>query len=148
LPSSGTHQLAATGVGIGSALGNKSRHEAAISGAQARGAFCISLLVDGVPYGLQGKRIIVDREAGRQQMTTDNEQMSADISHEVRNALSCIFQFGNILIGGLAGELSEEQREYLGIMLENASRIRSALDRLNVTPAGLGERADNNGALS
>lgn len=75
--------------------------------------------------------------------------MSADISHEVRNALSCIFQFGNILIGGLAGELSEEQREYLGIMLENASRIRSALDGLDRTPAaGLGEHADENGPLS
>jgi hypothetical protein len=46
----------------------------------------------------------------------------------LRNALACIQQFGNILIDGLAGELSGEQREYLGIMLENASKIRSVLD--------------------
>jgi hypothetical protein len=33
-------------------------------------------------------------------------------------------------MGGLAGELSEEQREYVGIMIDNASRIRRVLDSL------------------
>jgi hypothetical protein len=42
--------------------------------------------------------------------------------------LPCIHQFGNILVDGLAGELTGEQREYVSIMLENASRIRSVLD--------------------
>ena len=50
------------------------------------------------------------------------------LSHQLRNALACIQQFGSILIDGLAGELSGEQREYIGIMLENASKIRSVLD--------------------
>ncbi len=49
-------------------------------------------------------------------------------SHEMRNALACIQQFGSILIDGLAGELSSEQREYVGIMLENTSKIRGVLD--------------------
>jgi signal transduction histidine kinase len=53
----------------------------------------------------------------------------ADFSHEVRNALACIHQFGKIMLDGLTGEVSREQREYLGIMLENASKIRRALDR-------------------
>jgi len=86
----------------------------------------------------------VDGEAGRQEMTNDKDQLLAHLSHEFRNALSCIFQFGNILIGGLAGELSQEQRQYLGIMLQNASRIRSLLDGLLAgTPAALGECADS-----
>jgi signal transduction histidine kinase len=54
--------------------------------------------------------------------------LSVYLSHELRNALACIHQFGNILVDGLAGELSGEQREYVGIMLENASKIRSVLD--------------------
>ena len=54
--------------------------------------------------------------------------LSAYLSHELRNALACIHQFGNILVDGLAGELTGEQREYVGIMLENASKIRSVLD--------------------
>jgi signal transduction histidine kinase len=55
-------------------------------------------------------------------------EMPASLAHELRNALACIQQFGNILVDGLAGELSAEQREYLGIMLENASKIRKAVD--------------------
>jgi signal transduction histidine kinase len=60
--------------------------------------------------------------------TRSTSELPAYLSHELRNALACIQQFGNILIDGLAGELSGEQREYLGIMLENASKIRSVLD--------------------
>lgn len=72
----------------------------------------------------------------------DSEELIADLSHEIRNALTCIFQFGNILKGGLAGELSAEQRQYLGIMMENASRIRSLLDRLTeVASTGFSEGA-------
>jgi DNA-binding response OmpR family regulator len=112
------------------------------------GCQCDSL-IRTIEYAIERKQLIVDREAGRRQTTKDNEQFIAHLSHEFRNALTCIFQFGNILIGGLAGELSEEQREYLGIMIENASSIRSVLDGLTEdAPAGLGDCADKNGPLS
>ena len=55
-------------------------------------------------------------------------ELAAHLSHELRNALACIHQFGRILVDGLAGELSGEQREYVGIMLDNAARIRNVLD--------------------
>jgi DNA-binding response OmpR family regulator len=73
---------------------------------------------------------------------------------EFRSALACICQFGNILMGCRASELPEDQRNYLGIMLENASHIRGMLDGLlGSAPAGLGEGADpkcadKNGPLS
>jgi signal transduction histidine kinase len=57
-----------------------------------------------------------------------SSNLSTYLSHELRNALACIHQFGNILVDGLAGELTGEQREYVGIMLENASKIRSVLN--------------------
>ena len=57
-----------------------------------------------------------------------SSNLSTYLSHELRNALACIHQFGNILVDGLAGELSGEQREYVSIMLENASNIRRVLD--------------------
>ena len=57
-----------------------------------------------------------------------SSELPSDASHDIRNALACIQQFGSILIDGLAGELSGEQREYIGIMLENASKIRTVLD--------------------
>ena len=60
--------------------------------------------------------------------TRRSSELTAYLSHELRNALACIHQFGNILVDGLAGELSGEQREYVRIMLENASKIRKVLD--------------------
>jgi signal transduction histidine kinase len=67
--------------------------------------------------------------------TRRTSELTAYLSHELRNALACIHQFGNILVDGLAGELSGEQREYVRIMLENASQIRRVLDSaLNGTP--------------
>jgi signal transduction histidine kinase len=72
--------------------------------------------------------------------TRHTSELSAYLSHELRNALACIHQFGNILVDGLAGELSGEQREYLGIILKNASTIRTVLDSaLDGTPSPLGE---------
>jgi signal transduction histidine kinase len=68
-------------------------------------------------------------------MTQDREELVAHLSHECRNALAAIRLFGNILIDGLAGELSTEQSEYVGIMLENASRIRKVLDEVLETAA-------------
>jgi DNA-binding response OmpR family regulator len=98
-----------------------------------------------MPDAIDRKQFIIAREAGRRQITKDDGQLSAHLSLEFRSALACIFQFGNILMGGLGGELSEEQRQYLGIMLENASHIRSMLDGLlEGAPAGLGEAADKN----
>jgi signal transduction histidine kinase len=64
-------------------------------------------------------------------MTTPGQHVSvlnSSSSHELRNALFCIHQFGRIMLDGLAGELTSEQREYLGIMMENASTIRKVLD--------------------
>ena len=55
-------------------------------------------------------------------------ELTAYLSHELRNALACIHQFGNILVDGLAGDLTAEQREYIRIMLENATKIRRVLD--------------------
>ena len=49
-----------------------------------------------------------------------SSELTAYLSHELRNALACTHQFGNILVDGLAGELSGEQREYVHIMLANA----------------------------
>jgi two-component system sensor histidine kinase GlrK len=77
------------------------------------------------------------------QLTGRSSELSAYLSHELRNALACIQSFGSILADGLAGELSDEQREYLGIMLENASKIRRVLDSaLDGTGDPLEERAN------
>jgi DNA-binding NtrC family response regulator len=80
-----------------------------------------------IHYAMERKQLIAEEHARRQETKNEAERIS-HLSHEWRNSLACIHQFGNILIDGLAGELSSEQREFLGIMLENATKIRTALD--------------------
>jgi ActR/RegA family two-component response regulator len=60
----------------------------------------------------------------------DGKELIARESHELRNALACIHQFGNILLDGLAGPISEGQRECVGIILQNASRVRVVVESL------------------
>ena len=60
----------------------------------------------------------------------DGKESIARESHELRNALECIHQFGNILLDGLAGPISEGQCECVGIILQNASRVRIVVENL------------------
>jgi signal transduction histidine kinase len=62
------------------------------------------------------------------ELTRRSKELTADLSHDLRNALSCIDQFGSILVDGLAGELSGQQREYVGIMIENTWKIHKLLN--------------------
>jgi DNA-binding NtrC family response regulator len=85
-------------------------------------------LMRTIHYAMERKQLITETEHARRQATKNEAELISHLSHEWRNSLACIHQFGNILIDGLAGELSTEQREYLCIMLENSTKIRSVLD--------------------
>jgi signal transduction histidine kinase len=52
------------------------------------------------------------------------------VSHELRSPLTAIKQFTTILLGGLAGELNKEQREYQQIVLKNIRQLQSMIDDL------------------
>jgi DNA-binding NtrC family response regulator len=99
-----------------------------------KGCHCDSL-IRTIQYAIERTLLTAERDHAVRQATSSGAQLTAHLSHEMRNALACIHQFGHILVDGLAGEISGEQREYLGIMLQNASKIRSVLDSaLDATP--------------
>jgi DNA-binding NtrC family response regulator len=95
-----------------------------------KGCQCDSLS-QMICHAMARTQLIAKRENTLQRSPENEEQLTAHLahnSHQLRNALACIRQFGNILIDGLAGKLSDEQREYVTIMLENASTIRGVVD--------------------
>jgi DNA-binding NarL/FixJ family response regulator len=89
-------------------------------------------LLNTLKHAMERQHLIAEIE--------DGKESAARESHELRNALACIHQFSNILLDGLAGPISEEQREYVGIILQNASRVRAVVENLrDYAPYGSGE---------
>jgi PAS domain S-box-containing protein len=58
------------------------------------------------------------------------DEFLSHVSHELRSPLTAIKQFTSILLGGLAGELNKEQREYQEIVLKNIGQLQSMIDDL------------------
>ena len=109
-------------------------------------------LIQMIRHAMVQTQNIVEKDYARQGTPKNEEELTTRLatkSHKLRNALACIRQFGCILNDGLAGKLSDEQRDYITIMLENASTIRKVLDEVADETAGsLGDAPDNLGHLS
>jgi PAS domain S-box-containing protein len=73
-------------------------------------------------------------EAAAHKVRTDQmrfkDEFLSHVSHELRSPLTAIKQFTSILLGGLAGELNAEQREYQEIVLRNIRQLQSMIDDL------------------
>jgi PAS domain S-box-containing protein len=69
------------------------------------------------------------RENRNNQLRFKDEFLS-HVSHELRSPLTAIKQFTTILHGGLAGELKDDQREYLQIVLKNVLQLQAMIDDL------------------
>jgi signal transduction histidine kinase len=52
------------------------------------------------------------------------------ISHELRTPLTSILAYGEFLEDGLAGELNEQQRQFVGCIQESAERLQRLVDDL------------------
>ena len=66
----------------------------------------------------------------RQEQLQFKDDFLSHVSHELRSPLTAIKQFTSILLGGLAGDLNDEQREYQGIVLKNVGQLQSMIDDL------------------
>lgn len=76
------------------------------------------------------KCILAELEQTRQQQLQMKDQFLSKVSHELRSPLSVIHQFTTIMIDGIAGDLSQQQREYLEIVLGNVDQLRTMIDDL------------------
>jgi PAS domain S-box-containing protein len=69
-------------------------------------------------------------EQSRKGQMRFKDDFLSHVSHELRSPLTAIKQFTTILLGGLAGELNKEQREYQQIVLKNIRQLQSMIDDL------------------
>ena len=69
-------------------------------------------------------------EQSRENQIRFKDEFLSHVSHELRSPLTAIKQFTTILLGGFAGELNAEQREYQKIILRNILQLQSMIDDL------------------
>ena len=114
--------------------------EAVKRGAQeflVKSEFHPSVLRRTLRYTIERHRFL--EETLRRQIELRDEFLS-HVSHELRTPLTAIHQFVSILLDGLAGELLQEQRDYLAIVLRNSLQLRAMVeDLLDVTRAESGK---------
>ncbi len=54
----------------------------------------------------------------------------SNVSHDLRTPLAAIDQYVNILLDGLAGELTEQQREYVDVIRRSSFRLHNLVENL------------------
>jgi signal transduction histidine kinase/CheY-like chemotaxis protein len=76
----------------------------------------------------------------RRQELEMKDQFVSHVSHELRSPLAVIHQFVTLMLDGLAGEISAEQRENLDVVLKNTIQLREMIsDLLDITRAEAGK---------
>ena len=69
-------------------------------------------------------------EQSRQNQLRLKDEFLSHVTHEIRSPLAVIMQLTNIMLEGLAGEISQAQREYDEIILRNARQMLSMINAL------------------
>jgi signal transduction histidine kinase len=101
------------------------------------------------------QQIAERKKAEEQAAQTREEQLRlkseflSHVSHELRSPLSVAYQFTTILLDGLTGPLSPDQREYLEIALRNLDQLKGMIgDLLEASRAEAGKLSVRRSAIS
>ncbi|HVM92540.1 MAG TPA: hybrid sensor histidine kinase/response regulator [Terriglobales bacterium] len=91
-------------------------------------------------HAVERQALLRSLEMSRKQQLEFKNQFLSHVSHELRTPLTCIHQFVTILLDGLAGTVSEEQREHLGTILRSVNQLNAMVrDLLEATRAEAGK---------
>ena len=107
--------------------------EAVRKGAQdylVKGQMDGNLLLRAMRYAMERQQLASELEETRRQQLEMKEQFLSHVSHELRSPLTAVYGFVTIVLDGLAGGLTPEQREYLEIGLKNIRQLQRMVDDL------------------
>jgi phosphoserine phosphatase RsbU/P len=105
-----------------------------------KGDFSHGELDRAVRHAVERQALLQSLEMSRKQQLEFKNQFLSHVSHELRTPLTCIHQFVTILLDGLAGEVSGEQREHLTTILRSANQLTAMVrDLLEATRAESGK---------
>jgi signal transduction histidine kinase len=105
-----------------------------------KGDFSHDELDRAVRHAVERQALLQSLEMSRKQQLEFKNQFLSHVSHELRTPLTCIHQFVTILLDGLAGEVSVDQREHLTTILRSANQLTAMVrDLLEATRAETGK---------
>jgi PAS domain S-box-containing protein len=97
---------------------------------QARELRLFSTPVYAADGALLGRLHVYRDVTGEREVDRLKSQIIAVVSHELRTPLTAIKGYVELLLAGDAGELGEEQREFLGVVKTNADRQAALIEDL------------------
>ena len=78
-----------------------------------------------IRYAVERQALLRSLEMSRKQQLEFKNQFLSHVSHELRTPLTCIHQFVTILLDGLAGEITDEQKAHLGTILKSVNQLNA-----------------------
>ena len=104
------------------ALAMKALHQG-VQDYLVKGAITSAELDRAMRYAVERQALLRSLEMSRKQQLEFKNQFLSHVSHELRTPLTCIHQYVTILLDGLAGEMTPEQREHLGTILKSVNQL-------------------------
>ena len=105
-----------------------------------KGSITSGALDRAMRYAVERQALLRSLEMSRNQQLEFKNQFLSHVSHELRTPLTCIHQYVTLLLDGLAGKVSAEQRDHLGTILKSVNQLGAMVhDLLEATRAETGK---------
>ena len=105
-----------------------------------KGNFNSKQLACTMSYAIERQRMLTALDIHQKEQLQFKNQFLSHVSHELRTPLTSIHQFIMILLDGLAGPMSDEQRGHLETILRGTNQLRAMIaDLLEATRAESGK---------
>ncbi len=88
-----------------------------------KGAISSGSLDRAMRHAVERQALLRSLEMSRKQQLEFKNHFLSHVSHELRTPLTCIHQFTTILLDGIAGEVSAEQRDHLKTILKSVNQL-------------------------
>jgi signal transduction histidine kinase len=95
-----------------------------------KGTFDVKQLEHAVRYAIGRQALLTALDLNRKQQLQYKDQFLSHVSHELRTPLTCAHQFVTIVLDGLAGPITSEQRDHLETALLSVNQLRAMIGGL------------------
>jgi two-component system sensor histidine kinase/response regulator len=90
----------------------------------------VELLERSIGHAIERCRLLGSLEATRRDQLRQKDELLSHVSHELRTPVAAIYQFVSLVGDGIGGPISDDQRKFLRIALENVESLSRMINDL------------------